>query len=85
MIILLFLEKSNKSLIDNFLNNNFMKYKLLLITLFACGLGWGQTWSYDFGTSTGTFTSSTASPSFLPTPTTGGGHQELESEQIRVQ
>ncbi len=42
MIILLFLKKNNKSLIDNFLNNNFMKYKLLLMTLFACGLGWGQ-------------------------------------------
>lgn len=33
---------NNKSLIDHFLNNNFMKYKLLLMTLFACGLGWGQ-------------------------------------------
>ena len=42
MIILLFLKMSNKSLIDHFLNNNFMKYKLLLITLFASGLGWGQ-------------------------------------------
>jgi hypothetical protein len=53
MIILLFLKMNNKSLIDNFLNNNFMKYKLLLITLFACGLGWGQIISQYVETNSG--------------------------------
>lgn len=49
------------------------QYALLVLLVLMGNYGWGQTWSYDFGASTGTFTSSTASTSFLPTPTTGGG------------
>lgn len=43
------------------------------MTLFSLW-SWGQTvWNYDFGTGTGSFTSSTASTTFLPTPQTNGG------------
>jgi hypothetical protein len=77
MIILLFLKMNNKSLIDNFLNNNFMKYKLLLITLFACGLGWGQVanGTLDFGSPTNGITATTANTGFggVRVGTTGGG------------
>lgn len=52
-----------------------MKFKILLfLLLVATGTLWGQTvWTYDFGTGIGNHTSSTASTSFLPTPSTGGG------------
>ncbi|KAF0196257.1 MAG: hypothetical protein FD166_2559 [Bacteroidetes bacterium] len=43
-----------------------------LVTLLLCpGLGWGQPWTYNLGTGTGSFTSSTASTTFLPAPTSG--------------
>lgn len=45
----------------------------VLLFLLTSVLGWGQTWSYDFGNGTGTFTSTNASTSFLPAPSTGGG------------
>ena len=44
---------------------------LLAVFSLISGRVWGQTWIYDFGTSTGTFSSSTASTSFLPSPTSG--------------
>jgi len=43
-----------------------------LVTLLLCpGLGWGQPWTYNLGTGTGSFTSNTASTTFLPAPTSG--------------
>lgn len=48
---------------------------ILVIALFLLVLGspsvLAQPWTYDFGTGTGSFTSSTASTSFLPAPTSG--------------
>lgn len=49
------------------------QYGFVVLLVLIGNYGWGQTWSYDFGASTGTFTNSTASTTFLPTPTTGGG------------
>ncbi len=52
--------------------NKSLKTLLALFTLILLpGMGWAQPWTYDFGTGTGTFTSSTASTTFLPTPTSG--------------
>lgn len=50
--------------------------------LFCLSLGTvsqAQPWSYDFGTSTGTFNSSTASESFLPAPATNGGKARVRT------
>jgi hypothetical protein len=50
--------------------------------LFCLSLGTvsqAQPWPYDFGTSTGTFNSSTASESFLPTPATNGGKARVRT------
>lgn len=44
---------------------------VLIALLFGSGSMMGQPWVYDFGTGTGTFTSSTASTSFLPAPPSG--------------
>lgn len=52
---------------------SFYKSLLAALLLFVSVAGWGQVWTYDFGTETGTFTSSIASTSFLPSPATGGG------------
>ncbi|MFT5753180.1 MAG: hypothetical protein ACI924_000388, partial [Flavobacterium sp.] len=50
---------------------DFLKSFLLLAFLALGQLGFGQVWNYDFGTGTGSFSSSTASTSFLPSPTSG--------------
>jgi len=51
---------------------SFFKTMLLAVILLAgSGSAWGQPWTYNFGTTTGTFTSGTASTTFLPTPTSG--------------
>lgn len=52
---------------------NFLQTLLLLAFLGLGQVGFGQVWNYDFGTGTGTFNSTTASTTFLPTPPTGGG------------
>ncbi|MDD5183777.1 MAG: DUF1533 domain-containing protein, partial [Paludibacter sp.] len=46
---------------------------MLLAVMMMVGSGsvWATLWTYDFGSGTGSFTSSTASTSFLPTPTSG--------------
>ena len=44
----------------------------LIIYILTVSHSFGQPWYYDFGTSTGTFTSG-ASTTFLPTPQSGGG------------
>lgn len=49
-------------------------YTPFITTLFLLLIGhgvWGQVWTYNFGNSTGSFTSSTASTNFLPTPGSG--------------
>ena len=71
-----------------------MKNQLLLYC-FSLGigcLGWGQPWSYDFGTTSGSFsTASGTSTSFLPTPLsgttfvrigTGGGSINLDNQGL---
>jgi hypothetical protein len=55
-----------------------MKQKLFFIGLLAlmllAGKGWGQPWTYNFGTSTGTYnTNNSASTTFLPSPEENGG------------
>ena len=42
-----------------------------LFFTFLIGVSWGQVWTYDFGTVTGSFTSGTPSESFLPNPPSG--------------
>jgi autotransporter-associated beta strand protein len=45
---------------------------IFLILVFCSGTeSWGQPWTYDFGTSTGNYTSSSASETFLPNPSSG--------------
>jgi len=58
---------------DNFLNNNFMKYKLLLMTLFACGLGWGQDFNgtYSFASAIGNVASLSYNGSAITNLTVG--------------
>ena len=59
--------------------NHFVKKRMLPIMMIWCMLLfgvqsdlWGQVWTYDFGTSTGTITSG-ASTAFFPSPPSGGG------------
>lgn len=49
----------------------YLKAFLLFFVLALCNTSWGQPWTYDFGSGTGSHTSTTASTSFLPTPTSG--------------
>lgn len=62
---------------NQYTNQRFMKMRILLAGFLCLSLfclnpkAIAQPWTYDFGTGTGSFTSSTASTSFLPTPTSG--------------
>jgi hypothetical protein len=55
--------------------------RTLFLLIFALVLnywGWGQPWTYDFGTGTGSYTTaSSASTSFLPTPPSGSSYVRI--------
>ena len=50
-----------------------MRIKLLIFSLLFSVLGWGQVWTYDFGTGTGTHPTNTISTTFLTSTPVGGG------------
>lgn len=55
----------------------FVRFCLMVLMMIGWSVGFSQPWTYDFGTGTGTpsgvFTSTTASTTYLPAPSSGGG------------
>ena len=55
----------------NWMFNQRIALVMNLILVLGVGNVCGQPWNYNFGTGTGTYTSNTASETFLPNPTSG--------------